>query len=87
MSENELSSLVVKEGKKGGAEDVAATCVTEDVKMIRFANNEITVSKAWLSSTINFMIVFKKRVAIASIANIPVNQNILLVDGSLLPVR
>jgi PmbA protein len=70
MSENELSSLVVKEGKKGGAEDVAATCVTEDVKMIRFANNEITVSKAWLSSTINFMIVFKKRVAIASITDL-----------------
>ncbi len=70
MSENELVSLIVKEAKKGGAEDVAATCITEDVKMIRFANNEITVSKAWLSSTINFMIVLKKKVAIASIEDI-----------------
>ena len=70
MSENELLTLIVKEGKKGGAEDVAATCVTEDVKMIRFANNQITVSKAWLSKTINFMIVIKKKVAIASIEDI-----------------
>lgn len=70
MIENELVSLIVKEGKKGGADDVAATCITEDVKMIRFANNEITISKAWLSSTINFMIAFKKRVAIASIEDL-----------------
>jgi PmbA protein len=70
MSKTELASLVVKEGRKGGADDVAVTCITEDVKMIRFANNQITVSKAWLSSTINFMIAFKKRIAIASIEDL-----------------
>ena len=70
MQTTQLASIAVKEGRKGGADDVAATCVTEDVKMIRFSNNQVTVSKAWRSSAISIMVVIKKKVAIAAVEDL-----------------
>lgn len=67
---SEFVSLAVKEGRKGGADDIAATCVTEDVKLIRFTNNNITVTQALRSSIISVMVAVKKRVAIGSIEDL-----------------
>ena len=66
----ELPSYVVKEGRRGGADNVAVIYTTEDVKMIRFSNNQVTVAKAWFSSAINVMMAMKKRVAIGSIEDL-----------------
>jgi len=62
--------LAIKEGRKGGVDDVAATCVTEDAKLIRFTNNHIIVTQAWRSSVVSVMVAVKKRVAIGSIEDL-----------------
>lgn len=68
--ENSLASLAVREGKRRGADDVAATSVKEDAKMIRFANNEVTVSQSWRSTTIYVMVSIRKKVAIGVIEDL-----------------
>ncbi|MGQ9544040.1 MAG: TldD/PmbA family protein [Candidatus Bathyarchaeia archaeon] len=70
MEEVELASFAVGAGIRGGAEDVAATCIREDTRMIRFSNNKVTVNQAWLSSTVNIMVAFKKRVVIGSVEDL-----------------
>jgi PmbA protein len=70
MQPADLALLVVKEGRRGGADDVAATCVREDVKMIRFSNNQVTVSQAWHSCITNVMVAVRKRVGIGSIEDL-----------------
>jgi PmbA protein len=65
-----LAASVVREGQRGGADDVAAICTTEEVKMIRFSNNQVTVAKAWRSSAVSVMLAMKKKVVIGSIEDL-----------------
>lgn len=69
MEPSKIPSLVVSMGKKLGATDISARVSIDYVSMIRFANNEITVSK-WNTRTVAsvFVAVEKKR-ATAEITN------------------
>ncbi len=70
MSSADLVSFAVKEGRRGGADDVAAVCMRENMKMIRFSNNRVTVTQAWLSSILSVMVAIRKRVAIGSVEDL-----------------
>jgi len=70
MEPVDFASFAVNTGIRGGAEDVAATCIREDVKMVRFSNSKVTVNQAWHSSILNIMVAVRKRVAIGSIEDL-----------------
>jgi len=56
-----IPSQVVESGIKYGATDVAAKLIELDQTMIRFSNNEVTVSKNFLETIIDIFVMVEKR--------------------------
>jgi PmbA protein len=65
MKIEEIPSYIVDLGLKQGASDVAACLVKKDRTMIRFSNNEVTVSKVFRENLLSiFLMIEKHRSAI-----------------------
>lgn len=61
MMKEDIPSYIVKLGLKQGATDVAADLVEYDKMMIRFSNNEVTVSKNFRESVVSIFLMVEKR--------------------------
>lgn len=63
----EIPFKIVDLGKKEGATDIAASLVKSQKIMIRFSNNEISISKVFLESIVDVFIMVEKHRAATSI--------------------
>lgn len=70
MDVHEISSLIIKEGVKLGADEVAAIVVRDLMKQVRFANNEVTVINILDEMSANILLKKDKKVLIASITDV-----------------
>ena len=61
MSREEIPQYVVKFGLKQGATDIVANLVEYDRTMIRFSNNEITVSKNFRETSVSIFVMIEKQ--------------------------
>jgi len=66
----ELAKLVVKEALRLGADEVAAEAVRSVSRQVRFANNEVTVSKTWDALEVHVYLAKDRKVVGTSLANI-----------------
>lgn len=66
----EIPSYVVDLGKREGATDVSAALTESRRVMIRFSNNEITVSKLFLDIMLDIFVMVEKHRAVTSISTI-----------------
>jgi len=57
----EMPTYIVKYGLEQGATDVAASLTKSDKTMIRFSNNEITVSKNYHETEVNIFLMIEKQ--------------------------
>lgn len=57
----EMPTYIVKYGLEQGATDVAASLTESDKTMIRFSNNEITVSKNYHETEVNIFLMIEKQ--------------------------
>ena len=64
---DELAELIVKEGLKVGAEDVAGLVRRSQKRMVRFSNNKVTVSKEWEEVEAYFYLGYKRRALTGSL--------------------
>jgi len=67
MQEDEISSYIVDLALKKGATDVVAELHNEQRIMIRFSNNEVTVSKSYDESLISIFLMIKNRRAATTV--------------------
>lgn len=66
MRVKEVSSFIVSEGLRLGADEVAAIATQSTSRQVRFANNEITVTKTWDETGADILLKRDKRVLTAS---------------------
>ncbi len=67
MNPQEMLSLVVERSLKEGASDVAASCVRGITRMVRFSNNEVTITKSWRSTVLSVLLMMDRRVVVGRI--------------------
>jgi len=67
---NELPLHVVQLGLKLGASDVACLGVHERRRMVRFANNEVTVTQTWNSNLLSVLLSRERRVLVSGTEDI-----------------
>ncbi len=70
MKLNEIPSHIVNLAKKMGATDVAAKLTEAQRIMIRFSNNEITISKIFLENEVDVFLMIEKHRAATSISTL-----------------
>ncbi len=70
METEEVSSFIVKEGLKSGADEIAAVAAHGTLRQVRFANNEITVTKTWDQTSASILLKKDKRILIASVTDV-----------------
>lgn len=70
MGIQEISPLIVKNGLRLGADEVAAITTHSTSRQVRFANNEITVTKTWDEIRASILLKKDRRVLIASISEL-----------------
>jgi len=61
MIKEEIPSYIAEFGIEHGATDIAANLIEYDKTMIRFSNNEITVSKNYRESMVNIFLMIEKQ--------------------------
>ncbi len=61
MKIEEIPPLLISIGEEEGATDIATKLVDSDETMIRFSNNEITVTKNWRELEVEFFVMVEKR--------------------------
>jgi PmbA protein len=64
MNRIDVPAYIVNTALKQGATDVAAELSEQDRKMIRFSNNEITVSKSYQEAVVNIFVMVKNHRAV-----------------------
>jgi PmbA protein len=62
MPPENIPEAVVKRAREMGADDIICTLGTDDTKQIRFANNSVTASKSWASSSIGIFLTKDKKI-------------------------
>lgn len=67
MRPEETLRFVVSRGLEEGASDVAASHVRGVTKMIRFSNNEVTVTKTWRSTSLSILFMMDGRVVVCGL--------------------
>jgi PmbA protein len=67
MDRNNVPEYIVDTALKQGATDVVARLNEQDQKMIRFSNNEVTVSKSYQEAVVNIFVLVKNHRAAANI--------------------
>jgi len=67
MELNEIPSYIVNQARKLGATDVAANLIETKRIMIRFSNNEVTVSKVFFENSVEAFIMIERHKAATSI--------------------
>ncbi|UCD73355.1 MAG: TldD/PmbA family protein [Candidatus Bathyarchaeota archaeon] len=60
MRMEEIPSFLISNGKKEGATDIAVKFEENDETMIRFSNNEITVTKNWREKEVEIFVIAEK---------------------------
>lgn len=70
MEPKEVSSFIVKEGLKAGADEIAAVAAHGTSRQVRFANNEITVTKTWDQTAASILLKKDRRILIASVTDV-----------------
>ncbi len=70
MEQEEIPGYVVGLGIKHGATDVVAKSVELNRTMIRFSNNEVTVSKSYRERMVNIFVMIKKQRAGSTISDL-----------------
>ena len=81
----EIPSQIVDLGMKEGATDVVANLVKSQKIMIRFSNNEVSVSKIFLESVVDVFVMVEKHRATTSISTLSM-RNIKKVVKNLVKV-
>lgn len=61
MKMEQIPPLLISTGEEEGATDVATKLVESNETMIRFSNNEITVTKNWREFEVEFFVMVEKR--------------------------
>lgn len=74
MRLSEIPSYVVDLAKKLGATDVAAKLVEAQRIMIRFSNNEVTVSKVFLENSVDVFVMIEKHRAATTINTLSIKN-------------
>ncbi|MDH5795810.1 MAG: TldD/PmbA family protein [Candidatus Bathyarchaeota archaeon] len=70
----EIPAYAVRAALDKGATDVTAELVDQQQKMIRFSNNEITISKAYQETLLNIFLMIKKHRAFTTLPLSPVGS-------------
>lgn len=70
MKLNEIPSYIVNLAKKMGATDVAAKLTEAQKIMIRFSNNEVTISKIFFENEVDVFLMIEKHRAATSISTL-----------------
>ncbi|MEM2577626.1 MAG: TldD/PmbA family protein [Candidatus Bathyarchaeia archaeon] len=70
----EIPTYIVNLGRKYSATDVAAKLVESQRVMIRFSNNEVTVSKVFRETTIDVFIMVEKHRAVTTISTLSIKD-------------
>ncbi|RLI11298.1 TldD/PmbA family protein [Candidatus Bathyarchaeota archaeon] len=70
MEARELAELALKEALRLGADEAAVQAVTSTSRQVRFANNEITVTKTWDSLSLGVYLVKDRKVVGTFLSNI-----------------
>ncbi|MEM0010628.1 MAG: TldD/PmbA family protein [Candidatus Bathyarchaeia archaeon] len=74
MNVKEIPSYIVDLGRKYGATDIAAKLVESQKVMIRFSNNEVTISKIFHEATIEIFVMVEKHRAATSINTLSIKN-------------
>lgn len=69
MNPKEVSAFIVKEGLKTGADEIAAIAAHDTSRQVRFANNEITVTKTWDQTSASILLKKDRKILIASVTD------------------
>mgnify|MGYP001333886851 CR=1 FL=1 len=64
-----IPEAVVKRAREMGADDVICMLGTDNTKQIRFANNSITASKSWASSSIGIFLTKDKKILATNLSD------------------
>ncbi|MFQ5758122.1 MAG: TldD/PmbA family protein [Candidatus Bathyarchaeia archaeon] len=70
MKVQEISPFIVNSGLRFGADEVAAITAQSTSRQVRFANNEVTVTKAWDEIRAGILLKKDRRVLTASISEL-----------------
>lgn len=70
MDVEEVSSFIVGDGLRLGADEVAAIAAHSTSRQVRFANNEVTVTKIWDTASAEILLKKDRRVLVASTTDI-----------------
>jgi len=70
MGIKEVSSFIVDNGLRLGADEVAAIAAHITSRQVRFANNEVTVTKTWDTTSADILLKKDRRVLIASTTDV-----------------
>ncbi len=73
METAEVSCFIVDEGLRLGADEIASITTHGIFRQVRFANNEITVTKTWDQTGASILFKKNKRILVASITDVSKN--------------
>ncbi|MEM2272731.1 MAG: TldD/PmbA family protein [Candidatus Bathyarchaeia archaeon] len=90
MRLEEIPSYIVDLGRKYGATDIAAKLVEDQRIMIRFSNNEVTISKIFHNTTVDVFVMVERHRAATTIStlstkNIEKNVRVLVKTAKMTP--
>ncbi|MEM1585931.1 MAG: TldD/PmbA family protein [Candidatus Bathyarchaeia archaeon] len=74
MRAEEIPPYIVDLGKKYGATDVAAKLIESQRVIIRFSNNEVTVSKVFYETTIDVFLMIEKHRAATALSTLSIKN-------------